>query len=356
MKEKLFALKYPPLKAVGHNSMAAVIALSDHPVIIDLKDKIQNWYDHLPHETKDDIERRKDIKGRIESRDDGQHNATLFELMFDYYFRHDGWIVEPNYRIGNKKIDFKLTGGKSKEIFLEVLTISERKTTERKNRQWSLLCERFDGVKSNYHYTINVDRWAVMEDAELMKLIDRVIKWKMALHVRGEKDIRQDFDSEKYAFNIRAQYDPTIADFFSQIGPGGHADLKRDIVKDRLGKKIKKYNSIRDTDIPLVIAVCNPCLKSFEIEGVEMALYGKKMLAWNIGDKSSAKTVYDNSGYFYHGATTEQGVNNRVVTAVFFCGISPTFKRFDIKTRLFKNPNRQNPLSGNPFRRIEQML
>jgi|SRR5665811_313543 len=124
---------------------------------------LEMWYCRYP------VKERSDLRGRLRSDDNSQHNAAAWELYLHEIFTQLGFMVEihPSLQAKDTHPDFLISKG-TESLYVEVLTLLEPEANRQEERNVGLV---YDAINRYVHH----DRfYLVVEQAQIGTTLPRL--------------------------------------------------------------------------------------------------------------------------------------------------------------------------------------
>ncbi|MGQ9632126.1 MAG: hypothetical protein ACUVXI_17695 [bacterium] len=328
------------------------IAGGEDPQSQALRNLIEEWFEGVGGRGKEDLRRR------LQSQDDRQFLPALYELALHQFCLDAGWGVLHNPRVEEGNPDLLARAGES-EFLVEVSTILRSRAVKRRESQFIELLRRLDGFPHPFHLGVHLLEW-LPEDFDPKAVLYFVWGWLNRLDPQGERVERTVYIRPGISLSFEATprgddkkggtiawwtHPPHIADSDAQVWrPGRIAKI--------LGRKIKKYKSLKSDPRPLVIALCSggdPAVGRYDLEG-ELLGYRRVL----VKPQGTVKWERDMSGLI--APTLHRSARNTRLSAVWFCewdfGQIPPASDM----RIYHNPWAQHPLPKGIFQHIPQLV
>lgn len=342
------------------NPSVVYLLKSKNPVIIKLCSQLENWFTNIP------VKHKNDLLSRLRSKKDRQHIPAFYELMWHQFFLEENYKPHIHSEIeGTKKCpDFLVKALDGKSFYFEVATIFENIQREKDESNFNHLTNTLSTIEHYFLvFVIQKDSLPLsynkIKDGQRIKkfliqnldTLNPLIDGREKAHV-----INYNENGISLTFDVLGKKDSTIKST-AVVGamPRGYFGDATKQIKSSLRSKVKKYKALKKGGKPLVIAICsngNPMVDEYTLES---AIIGYPKLSFALNTPGSERWSRDMSGLLTPDPSFKNPENTRL-SAVIFCNRRLAEKRVEYTMNLYHNPWSINPLPGNIFTKIPQLL
>lgn len=295
--------------------------------------QIERWFQNLPDKNK--LEMYKALR----SLDNAEFLSAFYELMIFQYCIEEGWEIIKHPLINGKTPDFKIKTA-DETFYLEVLTIFEEKEKIKQERKYHKLLREIGMIKSDYLISIHIKEW-LGSNCDFKKIVEEIKVWLLTLDKQEGINYKKKINDFGFNGSINARHYKNTnlgSDCISGWGYPVHNGPSLERIKSKIRKKVKKYNFLKETGTPLVIAVCAD-EKFFWESAIDWSLYGKLTVSWKINDpEAESKLGRDNSGLITPNPGLLGEPRNKVISAIMFCAQNWNKERMTFLMKVFHNP------------------
>jgi hypothetical protein len=229
-----------------------IVRLALEPRFSNERAKIEEWFESLPERAELDIQQR------LRSEDDHQHYGAYYELAMHAFFRKMGYSVDIHPDVEEGKPDLLISGSSlEKPVFVEVATVFDDPMWQREQQKLHRMLEQLDKIKHYFYVHVSVLSDYIPQIVDYGALDEFVVRWLDSF----DPETTQEFHQIRYesgGLNLKIMLIPQKAPKKIHI-VGGWMPPVRFIGGTQLRRvlqvKIKKYKSIKQLELPFVIAL-----------------------------------------------------------------------------------------------------
>lgn len=335
----------------------AFIALD--PRVAGERAKIEEWFRTLPDNIKSDF------IGRIRDKNEEQHFSAYYELLMRHYFQSIGFNVTINPELKEGKPDL-LVEGYSLEtpIIVEVATVFDDPEWRKEEGKLNRVLAELEKIEHYFFVMVRIRSRHIPERVDYKKLRQFVEEWLDSFDPQGTQTTQVTIYREggleleltlipkrrmKKAPIVGASMLP--ARFFSAT------QLRRAIEK-----KINKYGSIKEQNMPYIVAVCLHKESLVDDEAILNVLFGNEVVTVDTATEEIEGGTRDFSGLLTPKPGLGGSVQNTRLSAllvVYSRELQPKENGKEFKAhylRVIYNPNAAIPLGFDLFAGYPQLI
>jgi hypothetical protein len=269
----------------------AFLALDSH--VSEERAKIEEWFQTLPDEIKPDI------VGRLRSKDERQHFSAYYELVMRHYFQSRGYIVTMKPKLKEGEPDLLVEGNELETpVVIEVATVFDDPEWEKEEQKQKRLLGELNTIEHYFLVGVSIRSDNIPEKVNYNRLRRFVEGWLDSFDPRVTKTMQEATYREgglELLLTLFPKKSMKKAPVVGIWAPPGRwitpTQLRRAIEK-----KISKYKSVKEHNMPYVVAAC---LHSDSPVGEEEALnvlFGQEVYELDVRKKEVIEVKRDFSG------------------------------------------------------------
>jgi len=214
--------------------------------------KIEEWFQTLPEQVKPDI------LGRLRDKSSHQHFSAYYELVLYQFFKGIGYSVDIHPKLKEGEPDLLVTGKNlEKPIIIEIATVFDTPDWEKEEQKFDLILEQLDKIEHYFFIMISVYSEQIPKRVDYEKLKQFVIGWLDSFDPKtthSTQEIEYETDGLRIKLTLipkkTSEKAPIVA---SYMLPARFIGGKQ--IRSVLKKKINKYKSAKQLEMPFVIAL-----------------------------------------------------------------------------------------------------
>lgn len=334
----------------------AFIALD--PRVSGERAKIEEWVRTLPNNIKPDF------IGRLRDKNEEQHFSAYYELVIRHYFQTRGCNVTVNPELKEGKPDLLVEGDAlGTPIIVEVATVFDDPEWRKESQKLNLILATLEEIKHYFFVMVGV-RSDIPEKVDHARLKRFVEKWLDGLDPHVTKSEQEITYREGGLFlNLimipkkTLKKSSIVGAYLPQIRHVSATQLRRAIEK-----KINKYKSIKEQNLPYVVAACLHKGTLLDEEEALEVLFGKTSVTVDLKKKEAIEVKRDFSGLLTPKPHLGGLVQNTRLSALLIVRSKwahPTENAKEYRThslRVLHNPNAAISLCFDPFGGYPQLI
>lgn len=231
----------------------------DSPEYAHAREFVGEWFERVPENERDDL------RARITSDDDGQHQTALFELYLNALLLAMGYEVRRHVKLGDGRIDFLVLRVGEPVFYLEATSAALPDALKKEERRLDDVCDALNSICCSDYWLRLFDHGGHKSTPNLARLRRAVQEWVdgltptkvSVLESRGDEatmtweegDWRLEISAWLKPEDVRG--DPSFRPIGSLGRPARWIDVGKG-VRDALRNKANRYG---DPGLPYVIAV-----------------------------------------------------------------------------------------------------
>jgi hypothetical protein len=228
------------------------VRLALEPTLSNERKKIEEWFEALPERVELDIQQR------LRSENSHQHYGAYYELAMHAFFKKMGYSVDMHPEVKEGKPDLLITGNNlEKPVFVEVATVFDDPMWQKEQQKLHRMMEQLHQIEHYFYVHVSVLSDLIPQIVDYRALNEFVVQWLDSF----DPEVTRDFHEIRYqsgGLNLNLMLIPQKALKKVHIVGGwtppvrfiGGTQLRR-----VLQEKIKKYKSIKQLELPFVIAL-----------------------------------------------------------------------------------------------------
>jgi len=272
-----------------------IVKLALDPIFSRERAKIEERFQTLPENVKPDI------LGRLRDKSSHQHFSAYYELVLYQFFKSIGYSVDIHTKLEEGEPDLLITGKSlGKPIIIEITTVFDDPNWQREEQKFNLILERLDSIEHYFFVMVSVYSEHIPERVDYKKLNLFVRRWLDSFDPKITHTT-QEIEYEADGLRLKLTLLPKKTLKKAPI-VGGHMLPARFIggkqIRSVLKEKINKYKSIKELEMPFIIALNLTGMPAGE-KGLLDELFGKLVVSIKTnkdGDAVDVKEQRDFSG------------------------------------------------------------
>jgi hypothetical protein len=241
--------KYP---VVSQYTAPFIAKLAFDPVLLNQRNKIEEWFKPLPDNAKPDICQR------LRSEVSQQHFGAYYEILLYQFLRSLGYSADLHPELNGFQPDLLIMAENlNNPIIVEVATIFDDPHWQKEERKFNLILDELS--KINHYFLVNVvvESEFIPENVDYARLNEFVIRWLDSFDTEKTRELHET-EYKVNALHLNLTMFPLRMRRKSSI-IGAHSLPVRWIesiqLKRVLQKKINKYKIAKKLNWPFLIAV-----------------------------------------------------------------------------------------------------
>ena len=229
-----------------------IVRLAFEPRFSNERNKIEEWFEAIPEQVKIDTQRR------LRSEDSHQHYGAYYELVMYAFFSKMGHSVDIHPKVEEGKPDLLVSGNNlRKPVFIEVATVFDDPMWQKEQQKLHEMMEQLYQIEHYFFVHVSVLSNSIPEIVDYGALKEFVAQWLDSF----DPLVTDEFHEIRYragGLNLNLMLIPQKVPKKIHI-LGGWTPPARFIggtqLRRVLQEKVKKYKSIKQLELPFVIAL-----------------------------------------------------------------------------------------------------
>jgi hypothetical protein len=229
-----------------------IAKLALEPRFLNERNKIEKWFGALPEDVKPDIQ------NRLRSESSHQHYGAYYELVLSAFFKELGYSVDIHPKLDEGEPDLLITGNSlEKPIVIEVATVFDDPLWQKEQRKLDQILERLARIEHYFLVHVSVQSDHIPEIVDYGALKEFVAQWLDSFDPLATDEFHE-IRYQTCGLNLNLMLIPQKVPKKIHI-LGGWTPPARFIggtqLRRVLQEKVKKYKSIKQLELPFVIAL-----------------------------------------------------------------------------------------------------
>lgn len=329
------------------------------PRVSEERDKIEEWFQTLPDNTKPDV------MGRLRDKNEQQHFSAYYELVIRHYLHSRGYTVTVNPNLKEGEPDLLVEGNTLETpVLVEVATVFDDPEWQKEDRKKNSILAELEQIRHHFFVMISIRSRHIPESVDYKKLRRFIEEWldsydqqvtqaaQATIYRESGLEIELTLVPKRIAKKV-----PIIGAYMLPARYFSATQLRRAIEK-----KINKYGSIKEQNMPYIVAICLHKAALVDNEAILEVLFGKEVVTVDIAKKETVGVTRDFSGLLTPKPGLGGLVQNTRLSAllvVFSRWLQPKENEKECKAyylRVLHNPNAAIPLGFDLFAGYPQFV
>ncbi len=323
------------------------------------RDRIEEWFQTLPDNTKPDI------MGRLRDKNEQQHFGAYYELVIRHYFHIRDYTVTVNPKLKEGEPDLLVEGNVLETpVLVEVATVFDDPDWQKEGRKLNSILAQLEQIRHHFFVVVSIRSRDIPERVDYKKLRRFIEEWldsfdqqvnqttQATIYREGGLEIELTLIPERITKKV-----PIIGGYMLPARYFSAIQLRRAIEK-----KIHKYGSIKEQNMPYIVAVCLHKDALVDNEAILEVLFGKEVVTADMTKKEMVGVTRDFSGLLTSKPGLGGLVQNTRLSALLVVSsrwLQPKANEKECEAhylRVLHNPNAAIPLGLDLFAGYPQFV
>jgi hypothetical protein len=214
--------------------------------------KIEKWFQSLPEDVKPDI------LGRLRDKSSPQHFGAYYELVLYQFFKSIGYSVSIHPRLEEGEPDLLITGQNlNKPIIIEIATVFDTPDWTKEEKKTDLILDQLNKIEHYFFIHVIFHSDHIPNKVDYKRLTQFVKQWLDSFEPETTHTTQEiEYTADELKLNLllmpkkTMQKDPIVGGYMLPARFVGTTQLR-----GMLGKKINKYKSVKDLNLPFITAL-----------------------------------------------------------------------------------------------------
>jgi hypothetical protein len=251
-----------------------IARLALDPFLSNERTKIEEWFQALPEDVK------QDILGRLRSESSHQHFSAHYELVLYEFFKDIGYSVTIHPKLKEGEPDLLVTGKNlDKPIIIEVATVFDDPEWEKEQQKLDRILEQLDKIEHYFFIMVSVESEPIPERVDYERLKQFVTQWLDSFDLKITHEFQEtEYQADGLKLKLTViprktlERKPIVGSYMLPARFIGTIQLRR-----VLQKKINKYKGVKELGLPFIIAL-SLADTPLDEEAIIRELFGKMQL------------------------------------------------------------------------------